>query len=132
PDGSRLLTAQPLEFDTDLHPVRRPKDDLLAPMRIDQPFTTKTHRQLDQLGKEAGSLASTSAFTAPASAGRSCVRSVRRVMTPKVLPPPPLSAHNKSGSRQSLTTRTLPSAVTISASIRCEAAVPNPFENVPK
>ena len=50
--------------------------------------------------------------------------SVRRVITPKVPPPPPFKAQNRSGFVHALAMRTSPSAVTISASIRLAAAVP--------
>src|SRR5215468_3557223 len=65
-------------------------------------------------------------------AGSGWVRSVSRVTTPKVPPPPPLSAQNRSGLRAALAIRTAPSAVTTSASSRFAAAVPKPFEKAPK
>src|SRR5215468_12628321 len=57
-------------------------------------------------------------------AGSGWVRSVSRVTTPKVPPPPPLSAQNRSGLLAALAVRTAPSGVTTSASSRFAAAVP--------
>ena len=62
--------------------------------------------------------------TAPKNSGKSCVRSVSRVTTPKLPPPPPLIAQNRSGFVQALAILTAPSAVTISASSRLAAAIP--------
>ena len=67
---------------------------------------------------------SDAALMAPNSGGRSCVLSVRRVITPKLPPPPPFSAQNRSGLVQALAMRTAPSAVTTSASSRLAAAMP--------
>src|SRR5262249_9574492 len=69
---------------------------------------------------------------APSQAGSAWVRSVSRVTTRKVPPPPPLSAQNRSGFWAALAVRTAPSAVTTSASSRFAAAVPKPFEKAPK
>ena len=53
-------------------------------------------------------------------------------MTPQLPPPPPLIAQNRSGWVQAFTVRTLPSAVTTSASSSPEAAVPKPLEKLLK
>src|SRR5262249_46408746 len=63
-------------------------------------------------------------WTAPTEAGRGWVRSVSGVTAPKVPPPPPLSAQNRSGLLAALAVRTAPSGVTTSASSRFAAAVP--------
>ncbi len=76
--------------------------------------------------------ACTAKSTAPIVRGNECVRRVRRVTTPKVPPPPPFNAKNSSGSRTALAMRTAPSAVTISASSRLAAPVPNCFDRLPK
>ena len=60
----------------------------------------------------------------PKYSGSSRVRHVSRVTTPKLLPPPPLRAQNKSALVQVLAMRAVPSAVTTSASSRFAAAVP--------
>jgi len=72
------------------------------------------------------------ANTPPKNAGRSWVRNVSRVTTPRLPPPPPLIAQNRSGLVQRLAIRTAPSAVTISASSRLAAAIPYAFEKLPK
>ena len=70
--------------------------------------------------------------TPPMNCGSSCVASVTLVTTPRLPPPPPFSPQKSSGSEQALATRTLPSAVTTSASRRLAAAMPKCFEKLPK
>ena len=76
------------------------------------------------LRNAAAEVAATSMLTAPKVSGSACTRSVSRVTTPKLPPPPPLSAQKRSGFVQALARRTWPSAVTTSASSRLPAAVP--------
>ena len=59
----------------------------------------------------------------PTIPGSSCSRNWNRVTTPK-LPPPPRIAQKRSGSCSSSTTRTAPSAVTISAASRLSIVRP--------
>src|SRR5579859_1524315 len=63
----------------------------------------------------------------PKNSGRSWVRRISLVTTPRLPPPPPLMPQNSSGSRHLLTRRSVPSAVTISASSTLPAAVPQRF-----
>jgi len=56
--------------------------------------------------------------------GSSCVRTVSLLTAPKVPPPPPLSAQNRSGLTHAFAIWIEPSAVTTSASNRLDAAVP--------
>ena len=69
-------------------------------------------------------MAATFTNMAPKNGGNSRVRSVSRVTMPKLPPPPPFKAQNRSGLVQALAMRTVPSAVTTSASIRPAAARP--------
>jgi len=69
-------------------------------------------------------LAFTAANAPPKNSGSSWVRKVSRVTTPRLPPPPPFKPQNKSALVQALATRTAPSAVTTSASIRLAAAEP--------
>jgi hypothetical protein len=70
--------------------------------------------------------------TAPNVVGRSRVRNVSLVRTPKAPPPPPFTAQNKSEWLQGFTKRTRPSAVTISDCRRLPAPWPYFFEKLPK
>src|SRR6516162_8989272 len=70
--------------------------------------------------------------TSPKNAGSSRVRSVTRVTTPRLPPPPPFRPQKRSGFVQALAMRATPSAVTTSASSNPAAARPYFFEKLPK
>ena len=100
-----------------------PERHLLAPVRIEEALAIEGDEALDQVaGRRRPTWPAPSPNTPPKiRAARACA-SVRRVTTPRLPPPPPFSAQNRSGLVQALAMRTSPSAVTTSASSRPAAA----------
>ena len=124
PQRLRLLLAQTLEHHRKAQDVPRLEPGLLAPVRVEEPFVVEAMKRAIRSRKAVSELALMVPKTAPKYSGSSRVLSVSRVTTPKLPPPPPLSAQNKSGLVQALATFTAPSAVTTSASSRPAAARP--------
>ena len=129
-------------------PVEERLPDCLAPARWSRPWNTMVISQRRCPGRNAicspqcglnrprvevhespirprnaaSELAWTVAEGRAENSGSACVRSVSRVTTPRLPPPPPFNPQNRSGLVQALAMRTAPSAVTISASSRLAAA----------
>ena len=124
PDGLRLAAVEALEHHRDRRGRCRGRKRICSPQcGLNSARAVEVDDLADQPAeRRRPTPPGSSVFTAPKISGRACVRSVSRVTTPKLPPPPPLSAQNSSGCVQALAIRTAPSAVTTSASSRLAAA----------
>ena len=127
PGGAGLFLCQALKHHRNPKVVIWLRADRLAPMGIAK------IGKVNEAGEQSAEGFVRSGFHDEAN-GAECLRQwmggEREAVTmPKVPPPPPFSAKNRSGSRASLTTRMTPSAVTISASSKLAAAVHRPSKS---
>ena len=124
PDFSRLFRVQSKMNHADFELVVRREVRLFAPMIVEESFAVEGNEAADEAAIGSSEEALTVKLAPPASSGRSRTRRVNLLTAPKVPPPPPFRAQNRSELVQEFAIRTLPSAVTTSASRRPAAAIP--------
>src|SRR5260370_3832717 len=128
PDGIGLFQGESLKRHMYVQSVARPDIDDLPPMGIEKTFSVEIKEPADQ-PVEGGVGGRLDRRRHAAEEGRQCVRAQRHaVTTPKLPPPPPLGAHNRSAFVPAFAIGTRPSALTISPSSTLAAAVPELFD----